>query len=133
MAGGDDYTKMLYLPIALEQAPLAELESLPSDSIDNWHTLKKAFITNFQGSLDCTRNKYELQAIKQKPNESIRDYNRRFWEKKATCLPIPDSDVINIFQARMLDPDYYCQFGMNRPNNLEELHYMVGRWMDTDD
>jgi hypothetical protein len=48
--GGSNSTKALYIPVALESAPLTWLESLKPNSIDSWEDLKRAFIDNFQGS-----------------------------------------------------------------------------------
>nr|CAB3504581.1 unnamed protein product [Digitaria exilis] len=70
-AGEDDISKMLYFPIAMEQGPLTWLESLCPDSIDSWHALKKAFVSNYQGSFERPDSKYELRACKQKPDESL--------------------------------------------------------------
>ena len=51
VAGGDTNTKVLYLPMALEPAPLTWLESQARESSHSWEDLKKAFVDNFQGSL----------------------------------------------------------------------------------
>nr|CAB3446762.1 unnamed protein product [Digitaria exilis] len=83
-SGGDDISKMLYITVAMEQGPLTWLESLRPDSIDSWHALKKAFISNYQGSFERPGSKYKLRACKQKPDESLRDYNRQFFATKAS-------------------------------------------------
>nr|CAB3476548.1 unnamed protein product [Digitaria exilis] len=132
-SGGDDISKMLYFPVAMEQGPLTWLESLHPDSIDSWHALKKAFVSNYQGSFERPGSKYELRACKQKPDESLRDYNRRFFAIKASCVPIPDSEVIDYFQEGMTDRSLFRDFGHNRPRDLEELRALVSNWMDTDD
>ena len=51
IAGGNTNTKVHYFPMALEPAPLTWLESLARESIYSWEDLKKAFVDNFQGSL----------------------------------------------------------------------------------
>ncbi|KAF8666369.1 hypothetical protein HU200_053472 [Digitaria exilis] len=130
---GDDISKMLYFPVAMEQGPLTWLESLHPDSIDSWHALKKAFVSNYQGSFERPGSKYELRACKQKPDESLRDYNRRFFAIKASCVPIPDSEVIDYFQEGMTDRSLFRDFGHNRPRDLEEFRALVSNWMDTDD
>ncbi|KAF8725758.1 hypothetical protein HU200_020310 [Digitaria exilis] len=132
-SGGDDISKMLYFPVAMEQGPLTWLESLHPDSIDSWHALKKAFVSNYQGSFERPGSKYELRACKQKPDESLRDYNRRFFAIKASCVPIPDSEVIDYFQEGMTDRTLFRDFGHNRPRDLEEFRALVSNWMDTDD
>ena len=66
VAGGDTNTKVLYLPMALEPAPLTWLESLARESI---HNLKKAFVDNFQGSLHRVATRHALSMIKQEQGE----------------------------------------------------------------
>nr|CAB3492390.1 unnamed protein product [Digitaria exilis] len=132
-SGGDDISKMLYFPVAMEQGSLTWLESLRPDSIDSWHALKKAFVSNYQGSFERPGSKYEFRACKQKPEESLRDYNRRFFAIKASCVPIPDSEVIDYFQEGMTDRSLFRDFGHKRPRDLEEFRALVSNWMDTDD
>lgn len=96
-AGGNDTTMMLNFPDVMEQTPLTWLESLCPDSIDSWHALKKAFVTNYQGSFEGPGNKYDLRSCKQRHDESLREFNRRFWAIKATCVPIPDNEVTDYF------------------------------------
>src|SRR6185503_573076 len=58
VAGGDTNTKVLYLPMALEPAPLTWLESLARESIHSWEDLKKA-------SLHRVATRHALSMIKQ--------------------------------------------------------------------
>nr|CAB3502309.1 unnamed protein product [Digitaria exilis] len=125
-AGGDYISKMLYFPVAIEQGLLTWLESLCTDSIDSWHALKKAFVSNYQGSYERPGSKYELRACKKKSNESLCDYNRRFFAIKASCVPIPDSEVIDYFQEGMIDRSLFRDFGHNRPRDLEEFRELNG-------
>ena len=64
VAGGDANTKALYLPMALEPAPLTWLESLARESIHSWEDLKKAFVDNFHGSLHRVATRHALSMIK---------------------------------------------------------------------
>ena len=49
VAGGDTNTKVLYLPMALEAAPLTWLESLARESIHSWEDLKRHSSTTSWG------------------------------------------------------------------------------------
>lgn len=84
----DDDTKVLYFPICLEQAPLTWLENLDKRSIDTWDDLKKQFTSNFTGALGCTGNRMDLAQVKQKSNETLRNYMRRFFDKRATIVDV---------------------------------------------
>jgi len=96
-AGGDDITKLLYFPIAMEVGPLTWLENLKPHSIDTWLALSKQFVNNFQGTYQRPSSRYDLASCKQKADEGLREYNHRFFEKKATCVSLSDHDVIDIF------------------------------------
>jgi len=72
--------KVIYFPMALEPAPLTWLKGLAPNTIDTWEDLKKAIIDNFQGSLQCLGNRYDLTQCKQLWNESPHTYTRCFFE-----------------------------------------------------
>ena len=85
--------------MALEPAPLTWLESLVHESIHSWEDLKKAFVDNFQGSLHRVATRHALSMIKQEQGESVRSYNKRFFNTRATIPNIADDDVIDYFQS----------------------------------
>ena len=118
---------VLYLPMALEPAPLTWLESLARESIHSWDDLKKAFIDNFQGSLHRVATRHTLSMIKQEQGESIRSYVKRFFDTRATIPNIADDDVIDYFQY------LYRDFGHNRPKTVVELRDMMQRWADEEE
>ena len=96
-ACGDDITKLMYFPIAIELGLLIWLQNLQPHSIDSWLALSKQFVNNFQGTYQCPGSRYDLASCKQKPDEGLREYNRRFFEKKATYVFLSDHDIIDIF------------------------------------
>ena len=85
----------------MDPSPLTWLEAVPERSIDSWHALKKVFVNNFQGSSNRLDSKYALSSCKQRSDESMREYNRWFWEKKSTCVQLSECEVIDIFQEGM--------------------------------
>ena len=132
-AGGNNDTKVIHFPICMEPAPLTWLESLKPKSIDSWADLTKAFTNNFAGSMARPGNKIDLRQIKQKEGETLRDYLRRFFEKKATIVDISEADVIECFQNRLYDRRTYQDFGRRRPADVKELKLMVQQWADEED
>ena len=132
-AGGTNDTKLVYFPICMEAAPLTWLESLPKDSIDSWEDLKKAFTNNYAGAMQRPGNRIDLSQIKQKQNETLRDYIRRFFDKKATIVDITERDVIDCFQDGLFDRRTYTDFGRRRPSTVKELKEMVQTWADEED
>lgn len=97
VAGGTNYTKVIYFPMALESAPLTWLENLKRDSIHSWEDLKKLFIDNFQGSIHRPATRHDLRLCKQELGEALRSYLKRFFDTCSTIANIADDDVIDCF------------------------------------
>ena len=116
--------------MALEPAPLTWLESLARESIHSWEDLKKAFVDNFQGSLNRVATHHALSMIMQEQGESIRSYVKRFFDTRATIPNIADDDVIDYFYSGITIQSLYHDFGRNRPKTVVELRGMMQRWVD---
>jgi hypothetical protein len=76
--GGDDRVKANYLPTALSGVARSWLINLPKGSIYTWDQLCTMFIRNFQGTYECPSTAETLKTIRQKHNESLRDYVKHF-------------------------------------------------------
>lgn len=82
----DDLLIIRNLPLFLLDSARAWLEHLPPLQINNWIDLVKVFIENFQGTYVRPGNYWDLKSCRQKPDESLRDFIRRF-SKQCTELP----------------------------------------------
>ena len=118
---GDTNTKILYISMALEPAPLTWLESLACESIHSWDDLKKAFIDNFQGSLHRVATRHALSMCKQEQGETITSDVKRFFDTRATIPNVADDDVIDYFQSGITVQSLYRDFGRNRPKTVVDL------------
>jgi hypothetical protein len=49
------------------------------DSIDTWAQLRRAFIGNYMATCQQPSNKYDLEKVRDYPNESLCDYIRCFF------------------------------------------------------
>jgi hypothetical protein len=73
------------------------LEHLPASQIHNWDNLVRTFMGNFQGTYVRPGNSWDLRACTQKPDESLRDFIRRF-SKRCTELPsVAQSEIVHAF------------------------------------
>ena len=77
-AAGDEHVMANYFPVVLDQAGHQWLLGLPEDSFDSWKELRQAFIDNFIATCEQPGNKYDLERIRDRKNELLRDYIRRF-------------------------------------------------------
>ena len=66
---------------------------------------------NFQGTYVRPGNSWDLRGCRQKPNESLHDYVRRF-SKQCTELPsVKDSEVISAFHLGTTCRDLVRELG----------------------
>jgi hypothetical protein len=81
----------------LDQAPLTWLESLNKNSINKWDQLKVQFTSNFVGAMGRLGTRMDLAQVKQEQGEMLRQYMRRFIDKRATIVDVTSKEVIDIF------------------------------------
>ena len=94
---------------------------MPTDQIHNWANLVKMFMGNFQGTYVHHGNSWDLKGCRQKPNESLRDYVRRF-SKQCTELPsVTHVEVINAFLESTTCRNLVHELARSRPANTNEL------------
>jgi hypothetical protein len=122
-AGGatDERFIIQYLPICLGENVRAWLDFLPADSIGCWADLRKVFIGNFQGTYVHPGNSWDLNSCKQEPDESLREYIRRF-SKQCNSLPgVVDADVIGAFLSGTHWKTLVHKLGCQKPRTTHEL------------
>jgi hypothetical protein len=106
--------------MVLDPAPLTWLESLNNNSIDSWERLKKVFIDNFQGAITRAGTRHDLAQCKQKCNELLRSYTRRFFDVRATIANISEEDIIDCFYNGITDQEIYRDFGRNSRDMMHD-------------
>jgi hypothetical protein len=89
--------------------------------IHDWEDLVRVFEGNFEGTYVHLGNSSDLRSYRQKHDESLHEYIRRF-SKQCTELPnIIDSDVIGAFLARTSCRDLVSKLGRKTPTKANEL------------
>jgi hypothetical protein len=76
--GGDDQVNANFLHTTLPEAARSCLINLPKGSIHSWDQLCAMFIGNLQGTYERPSTAETLKTIKQKHDESLRDYVKHF-------------------------------------------------------
>ena len=102
IAGGDDDIKTLFFPMALETMPLQWFDKLNPGSIKSWEDLQRVFYENFAGNITHPITHAELKGLKQKGDESLRDYYWRFGELHAQVHDITEQEVIEAFSHEIM-------------------------------
>lgn len=86
-------------PLALDDVAQRWFWSQPAGSIDTWGQLRQAFCNNFQGTFIEPMTAGSLFAIKQRLEESLRDYFWRFTAAKSQIRGLSDSTIIDATKA----------------------------------
>lgn len=113
LVGGTNDAEALFFPMPLESVPVQWFNKLRKGSIDTWEDLKALFVENFAGVLTRLSNRNELRNCKL-PNESLREYYRRFSEKRSTVSDVSDYDMIEFFSDGILERWQYQDFSEKR-------------------
>jgi hypothetical protein len=66
-------------------------------------------------------NSWDLRSCRQQPEESLRDYIRRFSKQRTELPNITDSDVIGAFLAGTTCRDLVSKLGYKTPTKASEL------------
>jgi hypothetical protein len=82
VADGDDQVKANFLHMSLSGAIRSWLINLPKGSIHSWDQLCAMFIENFQGTYERLSTADTLKTIKQKHDDSLRNYVKRFYNTR---------------------------------------------------
>ncbi|KAK4714138.1 hypothetical protein R3W88_020045 [Solanum pinnatisectum] len=87
---------------ALEWFTSHETRQWPS-----WNALAKDFIERFAYNVEIVPDRYSLEKMKQKLNESYREFAYR-WRKEAARVrpPMSEKEIVEVF-VRVQEPEYY--------------------------
>ncbi|GJN36453.1 hypothetical protein PR202_gb25314 [Eleusine coracana subsp. coracana] len=110
-ARGDSFVMANYLPVCLEPAIRIWLTSLPERSIISWGDLKKKFIESLQATCNRPGNHFDLTWIKQKADEPLREYIKRFYAKKTEIPNVSDQQIIVAFQGGVQSNELVWEIG----------------------
>ena len=79
------------------------------------------FVGNFQGTYVRPGNSWDLKSCRQKPDESLRDFIRRF-SKQCTELPsVGDSEIVQAFLSGTTCRDLVRELGRSVPTMASAL------------
>ncbi|GJN13384.1 hypothetical protein PR202_gb00078 [Eleusine coracana subsp. coracana] len=100
-----------YLSVCLDPAVRIWLTSLPEESVTSWGDLNRKLIESFQATCNRPGNHFDLTRIKQKGDEPLRDYIKRFCAKKTEIPNVPDQQIITAFLGGIRSDDLVREIG----------------------
>jgi hypothetical protein len=120
-AGGDGRVKANYLPTTLTGVARSWLINLHKYTIYNWDQLCAIFIGNFQGTYERLSTTETLKRIKQKPDESLREYVKCFCTVRNAIPYIQDIKTINAFCDGVSDIKTVEEIAKKKPRMVDDL------------
>jgi hypothetical protein len=119
--GGNDRVMVNYLPIALSNATRSWLFKPPKGTIYNWNQPCAMFIDKFQGMHERPSIAETLKTIKEKHDESLRDYVKCFYNTKNAIPNIHDIKIINAFWDGVSDIKNVGEITMKESKTVVDL------------
>jgi hypothetical protein len=104
----------------LSGAARSWLINLPEGSIHSWDQLCAIFIRNFQGIYERPSTTETLKTIKQKQDESLRDYVKYFCNARNVIPHIQDIEIINTFRNGVSDIKTVEEIAMKKPKTVTD-------------
>jgi hypothetical protein len=83
------------------------------------------FIEIFQGTYERPLTVEPLKTIKQKPNDSIQEYVKHFYNARNVIPYIKDIKIINAFHDGVSDFKTIEEISMNKPKTMANLLAVV--------
>jgi hypothetical protein len=98
--------------------------------MDEWDQVKAQFTSNFAGAMGRSGTRMDLAMVKQEQGETLRQYMRHFFDKRATVVDVTDKEVIDLFQHGLYYRRTFEDFGRRRPSSITNLKDMMTSWAD---
>ena len=123
-----------YFTDVLDQAGHQWLLGLPENSFDSWDELQQAFIVNFITTCEQLGNKYDLERIRDRKNEPLRDYILCFSDMRLKIPKISHNEAISAFiKGLHLHEALRSKLLRKRPTTVAGLLAMAKNYADADD
>jgi hypothetical protein len=110
-----------FLPTTLTGVARSWLINLLEGSVTSWDQLCAMFIDNFQGTYEHPSTAKMLKTIRQKHDESLRDYVKRFYNVRNTIPYIQNIEIINVFHNGVRNIKTVEEITMKKPKTVVDL------------
>jgi hypothetical protein len=112
--------KVNFLPTALTPARSWHI-NLPEGSVTSWDQLCAMFIGNYHGTYERPSIAETLKTIRQKHDESLRDYVKHFCNARNDIPYIQDIKIINAFRDGVSNIKAVEEIAMKKPKMVTDL------------
>ncbi|GJW77975.1 reverse transcriptase domain-containing protein [Tanacetum coccineum] len=96
-------------------------DDLPSESIDSYDDLKKAFLENYLQQKKCIKDPIEIHDIKQRDGESTKDFVSRYKLESRDAKGAPECMRISGFVHGITNPELIKHLHDKIPKTVDEM------------
>ena len=130
---GTTTTAMQYIQLMMEGTARDWLKSLTESYYDSWEHFKGDFIKYFEPLCDRPKTFEELRTCKQKSDESLRSYIRRWTTIRNSVGNVSEDRAIDAFKNGLWREDFKETLGREDPKTMAALMVLATKWADGED
>ncbi|XP_043717606.1 uncharacterized protein LOC122665520 [Telopea speciosissima] len=121
MYGGSDVLSCRSFPTSLKGPAVLWFGKLKPNSIRSFTELARTFVSRFQSSSKQKKIAANLLAVKQRPDESIRDYITRFNGESLEIKDLDDAMAFNALHNGVTNHDLVKSFALDLVTTMPQL------------
>ena len=129
----DMFFMIQYLPIYLTDFARSWLNNLRKGTIKQWADLEKALCNHFEGAYTKPTTSYDLLGCKRKTSESLRDYIKRFTQRKNKLEDVFDARIIIAFTTSVDSKPLIRDIGRRKNISLRHMFALAHEHADGED
>ncbi|KAM1145500.1 hypothetical protein ACFX19_038144 [Malus domestica] len=116
-----DEKRCLLFPSTLSGGALNWYCRLPSEAVDSFEELRKLFVSQHIFQTDRLHSADDLYTIRQKPDESLREYAGHFSHEYSRCAEADDKTSLKAFMAGLRDCFFKYMINANTWKSYSEV------------
>ncbi|KAM1044210.1 hypothetical protein ACFX2A_036178 [Malus domestica] len=116
-----DEERCLLFPSTLYGGALNWYCCLPPETVDSFEELRKLFVSQHIFQTDRLHSADDLYIIRQKPDESLREYAGRFSHEYSHCAKADDKTALKAFTAGLRDCFFKYMINANTWKTYSEV------------
>ncbi|XP_021827212.1 uncharacterized protein LOC110767855 [Prunus avium] len=119
--GANEATKCRLFPTTLKGSATSWFKRLTPESIGSFAELRKVFLERYMIMSTRLYTPNDLSAVKQRPDETLRDYITRFNNEYARCEGCDEATAHNALMGGLQGGDFFFSLTRNPPETYKDL------------